>query len=137
MLSPYRTRRTSDQDGVVAVEFAIILPVLIVILFGITAFGLALSRLVTYLSAAREGARYAAVHCAPDATACNATLIDNKVKSAAVGYYIGPGTPTATPLDCLPGGVVTVSWTQSIPIQIPLLPDMSKTVTMQGSFRCE
>jgi hypothetical protein len=126
------------EGGAVAVEFAILLPVLVVILFGITAFGLAFSRFVTYISAAREGARYAAVHCEPDALSCTPTLISNKVHSAAVGYPIGPGTPAAD-IDCVPnpGSPVTVSWSQTIPIQVPLLPDMTKTVLIKAVFRCE
>lgn len=137
-----RTRRC--EEGAVAVEFAMLLPLLIVILFGITAFGLAFSRFVTYISAAREGARYAAVHCQPDAGTCTATLISDRVNLAAVGYPIGPGTPAATiagstSIDCgvNPGKPVTVSWLQSIPIQIPLLPDLSRDVTIKGVFRCE
>lgn len=126
------------EDGAVAVEFALLLPVLIVILFGITAFGLAFSRFVTYVSAAREGARFAAVHCQPPGPSCTTQgQIADRVTQAAVGYPIGPGSPTATPLDCTPGIPVSVSWEQTIPIQIPLLPDLSKTVTIQAVFRCE
>jgi hypothetical protein len=78
------------------------------------------------------------VSCAPDSLACTSTLIQNKVTSASIGAPIGPGVPTAS-TDCsvAPGSVVTVSWTQDIPIQIPLLPDLSQTVTISGSFRCE
>jgi TadE-like protein len=132
------------ERGAVAVEFAILLPVLIVILFGITAFGLAFSRFETYISAAREGARYAAVHCQPDASSCTPALIVTRVQGAAVGYPIGPGSPTAsipgtTSIDCgsYTGQPITVTWVQNIPIQIPLLPDLSKDVTIKGVFRCE
>jgi len=131
-------RARQGERGAVAVEFAILLPVLIVILFGITAFGLAFSRFVTYLSASREGARYAAVHCQPDALSCTNQMIADRVEQAAAGYPIGPGIPQAD-IDCVqsPGLPVTVSWVQTIPIQIPLLPDLSKNVTVTGVFRCE
>lgn len=130
--------RCSEEPGVAAVEFALLVPLLVVILFSITSFGIALSRFVAYTSAAREGARYAAVHCQPDATQCTIALIQARVAGAAVGNPIGPVTvnrdcKTAIP----PGQVVTVSWSQSIPIQIPMLPDLSKTITISGSFRCE
>lgn len=132
------TGSSRKERGAAAVEFAILLPVLVVIIFGAIAFGLAFSKLETYISAAREGARYAAVHCQPDAASCTSqTLIANRVTQAAAGYPIGPGIPQATPLDCTPGMPVTVSWSQNIPIQIPLLPDLSKTVTISGTFRCE
>jgi Flp pilus assembly protein TadG len=130
----------SDERGVVAVEFAMLVPLLVVILFSITSFGIALSRFVAYTSAAREGARYAAVHCQPDAAQCTIGLIQARVAQTAVGNPIAPG-PVTVDRDCKtaipPGQVVTVSWVQSIPIQIPMLPDLSKTITIRGSFRCE
>jgi Flp pilus assembly protein TadG len=128
----------SGERGVAAVEFALLVPLLVVILFSITAFGIALSRFVAYMGAAREGARYAAVHCQPDAAECTTALIQTKVEDAAVGNPIAPG-PVTFDTNCklFPGDVVTVSWSQSIPIVIPLLPDLSKTVTIRGSFRCE
>ena len=130
----------SHERGVAAVEFALLVPLLVVILFSITEFGIALSRFVAYQGAAREGARYAAVHCQPDATQCTVALIQARVVSAAVGNPIAPG-PVTVDRDCKtatpPGQVVTVSWLQSIPIRIPMLPDLSKTVTIVGRFRCE
>lgn len=127
-----------DERGVAAVEFALLVPLLVVILFSITAFGIALSRFVAYMGAAREGARYAAVHCQPDASQCTTALIQTRVENTAVGNPIAPG-PVTVDRDCklAPGQIVTVSWTQSIPIVIPLLPDLSKTVTIRGAFRCE
>lgn len=119
-------------------EFAIILPLLIVVLFSIIAFGIALFRLVTYVAAAREGARYAAVHCAPDATQCSGALIADRVVAAANGSEIFPGTPTAdTDCSVTPGAPVTVSWDQTIPIEIPLVGDLTVTRTISGTFRCE
>lgn len=130
--------RGGSQRGAAAVEFVILLPVLVVILFAITSFGLAFSRFVNYIAAAREGARYAAVHCSPEATQCTQDLIEEKVTQAAVGYPVGPGAPDAD-RDCTqaPGLPVMVSWEQEIPIHVPLLPDLSRTVTIKGSFRCE
>jgi Flp pilus assembly protein TadG len=129
-----------EERGVAAVEFALLAPLLVVILFSITAFGIALSRFVAYTGAAREGARYAAVHCQPDASECTTALIQARVSNAAVGYSIAPG-PVTVDRNCdtaiPPGQVVKVSWLQTIPIEIPLLPDLSKTVTISGSFRCE
>jgi Flp pilus assembly protein TadG len=135
------TRRThiDRERGAAAVEFALLAPLLVVILFGITEFGLALNKMEVYTSAAREGARYAAVHCEPDASACSSTLISNRVKSAAVGYPIG-GTPAAN-RDCSltanAGQQVTVSWAQPIVIKVPFLPTYNLSVNVAGTFRCE
>jgi Flp pilus assembly protein TadG len=127
-----------SQRGAAAVEFAIVLPILVVVLFAIIAFGIALSSTQAYVNAAREGARYAAVHCRPEATQCTPSLIATRVTQTANGNPIGPGSPTAN-VDCSlsPGALVTVGWSQTIPIQIPLLPDMTFTTDIEGTFRCE
>ena len=127
-----------NERGAAAVEFALLAPILVVILFAIIAFGIALTRNIAYVSAAREGARYAALHCRPEATACTSDLIVGRVTQAANGFPIGPGTPSAD-VDCslAPGELVTVSWDQEVPVEIPLLPDLSWTSTVAGTFRCE
>ena len=121
-----------------AVEFALLLPILVVILFGIIAFGIALSRTLAYVSAAREGARYAAVHCRPEATVCTSDLIVARVTQAADGNPLGPGSPSAD-RDCSvePGLLVTVSWEQEVPVDVPFLPDLTWSTTIAGTFRCE
>lgn len=49
--------RTRSEDGAAALEFAILLPILMLILFGIIEFGFLLNRYVSVTAAAREGAR--------------------------------------------------------------------------------
>jgi Flp pilus assembly protein TadG len=54
------TRLTSNirsESGAVAVEFALLLPILLTILLGIMEFGLAFNAQITITNAAREGAR--------------------------------------------------------------------------------
>ncbi len=132
-------KRRDREHGAAAVEFAIVLPLLVVILFGTIAFGIALSRVEAYISAAREGARYAAVHCAPESTQCTDEMIAGRVADSTGGYPVG-GTVSVS-RDCAtaqpPGQTVTVSWSQPIPIQIPLVGDLSVTVPISGTFRCE
>jgi Flp pilus assembly protein TadG len=59
------TRRTStlvsDERGQAAVEFALILPILMALLLGIIQFGIVFNNYVTITDAARAGARKAAV----------------------------------------------------------------------------
>ncbi len=130
--------RIHRERGAAAAEFAILLPIFVVILFGIIAFGIALVRLVTYVSAAREGARYAAVHCEPEASRCTLPMLEDRVTAAANGLPVDTSA-FAVSTDCTltPGEPVTISWTQDIPLQVPLLPDMSFRKTIAGSFRCE
>lgn len=49
--------RSSRDDGAAAVEFAIVLPLLLLILFGIIDFGRAYNQQLVITEAAREGAR--------------------------------------------------------------------------------
>ena len=55
-----RTDITSEQGQTMA-EFAVVLPILVVLLFGIMQFGIAFNNYVTLTDAARAGARKAAV----------------------------------------------------------------------------
>jgi Flp pilus assembly protein TadG len=52
--------RTALQRGAVAVEFAIIVPVLVMLLFGITTGGISLTHAIGLSNAVREGARFGA-----------------------------------------------------------------------------
>ena len=132
-------RRTDKERGVIAVEFAIVFPLLALIFFGIVQFGIAFSKYEVYTGAAREGARFAAVRCAPLRTnGCLPGDISNKVISAAAGYAI-TGTPTGS-IVCsgsTVGQSVTVSWTQSIAISIPFWKNVTATPTISAVFRCE
>jgi len=51
-----------NERGQSAVEFALVLPILIIILLGIVEFGWFLNAKITITSAAREGARVYAIH---------------------------------------------------------------------------
>jgi len=137
-----------DQAGAAAVEFALIASLLLMLVFGIIVYGQAFSKLEVFHAAAREGARYAAVRCQPDATTCTNALIQARVKSAANpydGFIVNPVTevvgdppiPSAVCDDDHSGMPVTVSWQQSIPINIPLLPPFTYNTTIKGVFRCE
>lgn len=138
--------RGSREDGVVAVEFAIIFPLLMLILFGVFEFGVAWSQWQVYQGAAREGARCAAVQAAE----LNAGLPICDVETAVLDSA-GAYTPNLTTLDVsvAPGGgpactaetvgqEVTVSWDQDFEINIPFWKDVfTVTGEMHGTFRCE
>src|SRR4029450_2753082 len=63
--SPSR-KRLREQGGATAVEFALILPVLIIFVFGIIGFGLAFMQMQTIRGALREGGRAAATGSSAD-----------------------------------------------------------------------
>ena len=76
-------RRRRDR-GAAALEFALVLPVLLIIVFGIIDFGRMLNAKIVLTQAAREGARAAAVGTQADGVAW--------ANSAAAGLRIAPPT---------------------------------------------
>ena len=62
---PIRRGRVHDQRGVAAVEFALIFPVLVLLVLGIIEFGLGFHAWDATQNAAREGARLGAVDASP------------------------------------------------------------------------
>lgn len=92
------------ERGAVAVEMAIVLPLLLVILIGIIEFGRVLNVQVSLSQAAREGARYAAIHY-DDASP--------NVSGAALGAAPSLSGLTVTVTDnassCVPGASVKVT----------------------------
>jgi Flp pilus assembly pilin Flp len=54
-----------DEEGAAVVEFALVMPILALIIFGIIDFGRAFYTVNNIISAVREGARYGAILAAP------------------------------------------------------------------------
>jgi Flp pilus assembly protein TadG len=132
MIGIRRAQRVlAKEDGVAAVEFALVAIPLFMVVFGIMVFGVVFSKYQAYTAAAREGARVAAVRG-------SAGEIASAAENAAVGYPLG-GTPTANLVcdDSTSGQPVTVSWSQPFEIDIPFVPTITKSVTISGTFRCE
>jgi Flp pilus assembly protein TadG len=132
-------KRVHKENGAVAVEFAIIMILLFMILFGVIEFGITLSKYEVYVGAAREGARYAAVRCKPESsTGCTDALIGVRVRNSAAGYPLSndPASDKACG-DTNAGSEVTVQWNQHFSIQIPFVPDLSFDHDVKGVFRCE
>jgi len=59
-LGIFRGKRRRHDSGAAAVEFALVLPILCMLLFGIVSFGFAMSDKVALVNAVREGARFGA-----------------------------------------------------------------------------
>ena len=68
------------QTGVAAIEFALLLPVLLLILFGIINYGVIMYDQAVVVNAAREGARWASIHSV-DST-CTTTTPTNPCQVA-------------------------------------------------------
>jgi Flp pilus assembly protein TadG len=74
-----RELRLVSEDGQAIVEFAIVLPILGLLLGGILQFGVAFHNYLGITDAARVGARAAAVHRTTGACAAAKTAIQNTV----------------------------------------------------------
>jgi Flp pilus assembly pilin Flp len=126
-----------QEDGAAAVEFAFLLPLLILLLFGFIQFGLAFNTRIQATNAAREAARTAVVG------------IDNWSNIGGVPFWevvrarAGVGdisNCTLTPTDGgVVGGTLTVSFDFPLDLVIPFLPSPEswETGTARASMRIE
>lgn len=87
-------RRQRTQRGAAALEFALIVPILISLVFGIADFGWAINRDTLVNNAAREGAREGSLN--PDATAIATTVRQSLSDVEAIGTSPSRITVTVT-----------------------------------------
>lgn len=138
MVGTYVARRASRRPrGAAAVEFALVLPILVVLLFGIISYGLMLSFRQSVSQAASEGVRAAAV--AP--TSANRQAIAYSAVEKVMGGSCNSGylhCTTSTPASCSTCMAVTVTYDYGAdPSKVKLLfgfalPDtLSYTATSQ------
>ena len=78
------TLRLCRETGQATVEFALILPVLLLLVVGMLDFGRAVNYYNTLTELAAEGARSAAVNVNPDGTVPSGTSLQDQVKCQAV-----------------------------------------------------
>ena len=128
------------EEGASAVEFALIAPLLFMIVFGILYFGVAFMKMQNLRSAVREGGRAAAVG------APTIGEVQSKVQTASLGSIPNAGDVAVSRLcdgDESAGEDITVSYdTANLPdggivVSIPFVPTMHLTPTISASFRCE
>ena len=148
-----RLRRRRTEDGAAAVEFALVLPILLVIVFAIISFGWVFAQSLALSNSARQAARYAAVEnrtcddVKDEAVSASAPLVklDPTVDPNAVQISRTTGTPCGVPATdqpCKDSGDkdnVTVTLTYEAQILVPIVPGLGNTKTLHGTgvFRCE
>jgi Flp pilus assembly protein TadG len=86
-------KRRTNESGQAVVEFAIILPVLLMVLFAILQFGVVFNNYIQVTAAAREGARKAAVSRSLGTSAAE-TAATASAKAAAPGLTASKVTVT-------------------------------------------
>jgi hypothetical protein len=82
-------RQTLGQSGASAIEFALVLPVLLLILFGIVEFGVLFYDQAMITNASREGARLGIVFSGPDGCVGAACYPTQPQITTRVNQYIG------------------------------------------------
>lgn len=117
------------ERGSAAVEFAIVLPVLLMLVMGIIEFGHAYNAQLTLTQAAREGVRAMAISNDPAAARSN-------TKSAAASLYplLTDGQITVSPAACTPGTRATVTITYPLGTITGIVSPI--TLTGKGVMRC-
>ena len=131
--------RSRDQRGAAAVEMAIVLPILILLVFGIVEFSIYFNRLQGLQAAAREGARVAAL---PQSTQSD---VRAKVTTALSGVLPTTQSPVITvspssgnPCDLrAPDARVTVTVRANTDLDIPLWGNQTVSLSGKGEFKCE
>ncbi len=118
--------RRSDR-GATLVESALVLPILILLVFGVVEFGRAYNAQVTLTHAAREGVRELAI-------TQNSSSASTKAVDAAVS--LDPTDLTVTASSCTAGTDATLSVSYPFTYDIPLLGSQTITLTGTGVMRC-
>ncbi len=140
-------RTNRDDSGAVAVEFALVMPILLLVVFGIINFGFVFAQQIALNNGARQGARYAAV----DGRTCDQIATEAKQSAATVGMTAAQvPTPTITPAcsgsskpctGTTPGTNVTVTMTIPAAWAVPFAPVFTSgnapSLTGTGVMRCE
>ncbi len=106
------TNMLKNEKGAAAVEFALLLPLLVLILMGILVFGLVLNNYLEITHAAREGVRWASLRA-------SFAEVEAKAKTAAPGIDWTQATLTISgvpdpPTEADQGNPVTVTVTYDI-----------------------
>jgi Flp pilus assembly protein TadG len=137
-----RRGRWKDDDGAVLVEFAIAIPILLLIVWGIVDFARAYYTVNSLATAVREGGRYAAVQVAPG-TSPASDSIKSRVKQAFNPFGGPPILDAQIVIDdqTLTQGNVSVSvvnyyWIPTTPGMTLFVGD-SIAMTRQSTFRWE
>lgn len=135
--------RPREEEGAAAVEFALVLPLLVTLLLGIVNFAIVFGQSLALNNAAREAARQGSV---PGQTCAEVAAI-GKASATAIAMAGSAVTATVTPcpagevcLGSTPGQavVVTLDYTHAWPVPF-LLPGLPATYSISGhgEFRCE
>ena len=123
------------EDGQALVEFALVLPLLLILVCGIIDFGWIFGCQLSASSAAREAARYTAIHY-NDSTTDNDAAIAQDIVEDYAPTLVSPSVTLTKSSD-----TVTITVRSQVDILTPIIaaffPDGQSTVTARCTMRLE
>ncbi|GAA3639276.1 TadE/TadG family type IV pilus assembly protein [Microlunatus ginsengisoli] len=126
-----------SERGAAALEFALVVPVLLVLVLGIAEFGRAFYTQITLSAAAREGVRVMALSTTPATAVANAK---SATINAATGLGLTGGQIVVTPgAGCPNPNTAGAQATVTINYSMPFITDMfgpSISLHGKGVMRC-
>ncbi|WP_113719564.1 TadE/TadG family type IV pilus assembly protein [Arthrobacter dokdonensis] len=128
------TSRLGSERGAAAVEFALVVPVLLLLLFGIIEFGRVYNAQIELTGAAREGARVMAIGNDPAAARAAAKAGAPSLNPALTDAQLAVVTTGTDPSSCLKAaGAANVSVTVTARYPLTFLTGMfGNTVSITG-----
>jgi Flp pilus assembly protein TadG len=135
MLSPtHRFTRHRHTLGQGIVEFALLLPILLLLIVGVFDLGRAFHALITITNAAREGARYGTLHASDEDGMVQAAV--NEAAGSGIDITTGDVDISCTEVNgrCVRGGALTVTvhytFESILNLFIPTTIDMQRSIVM-------
>lgn len=120
-----------DDSGAAAVELALVMPLLILLVMGVIRMGQLFNTQISFTAAAREGVRTMAIE--NDAAVARQVAID---AAPTVLPALTAGEIAVSPGTCSPGSNVQVTVTRPVTYDIPLWGTFSYNVRGVGVMRC-
>lgn len=133
----HQRRMTGDDRGAAAVEFALVFPILLLLVFGIIVYGFVFNAKLDLQTQARNAARSAAA-ALPAASCSQITGVpvsDPLLGSATTMSVTGCSSP-AVVICSTANAAVKVTLTSTFNNPIPLIPAPA-TLSGEGQFACE
>lgn len=119
---------TAHDTGIAAVEFALVVPLLLALLVGVVIAGTAAVGQLKVQAAARDGARAASVD---PGVGCTVAL------DRLIGTSSTVGAPSCTATAVCPGTDSTISVTATRTVTIPIIGDRTITLNADSTYECQ
>ncbi|MDQ6752148.1 MAG: pilus assembly protein [Actinomycetota bacterium] len=129
------SKRFGSERGAAAVEFALIVPILLLLLIGIIEFGRVYNAQIELTGAAREGVRVMAIQNNPVSARSATRMAAPSLNPALMDSQIGILSSPANTGLCVPGSTVTLTATYPLSFLTGMF-GASINLTGRGVMRC-